>query len=146
MNFLSPTNKSGGEGQKLYLEKQREVLHSDTNLVEIDLVRSGQRVIAFPEHRIPPEHQRDYVVCVRCAWSIRARELFALPLRQRLPAIPIPLRKTDRPVALDLQAIFDEAYQNGRYDDINYTQPPEPPLDPKDETWADALLKAAKSR
>jgi hypothetical protein len=48
IEFLSPANKSGGEGQKLYLEEQQQVLHSDTNLVEIDLVRSGQRVIAFP--------------------------------------------------------------------------------------------------
>src|SRR5437773_9325252 len=57
IEFLSPANKGGGEGQRLYLQKQQEVLHSDTNLVEIDLVRSGQRVIAFPEHRIPSEHR-----------------------------------------------------------------------------------------
>src|SRR5207249_6612444 len=54
IEFLSPANKAGGEGQKLYLQKQRELLHSETNLVEIDLLRSGQRVLAFPEHRIPP--------------------------------------------------------------------------------------------
>src|SRR5262249_43029515 len=40
IEFLSPANKAGGEGQKLYLQKQRELLHSQTNLVEIDLVRS----------------------------------------------------------------------------------------------------------
>ena len=98
IEFFSPANKTGGEGEKLYLQKQRELLHSDTNLVEIDLVRSGQRVIAFPEHRIPPQHRRDALVCVRCAWSERARELYVLPLRERLPAIAIPLRQTDRPV------------------------------------------------
>src|SRR5580765_506143 len=77
IEFLSPANKAGGEGQKLYLQKQRELLHSDTNFVEIDLVRSGQRVIAFPEHRIPPQHRRDSLVCVRCAWSERGRALYA---------------------------------------------------------------------
>src|SRR5437899_6327480 len=71
IEFLSPANKAGGEGQRLYLQKQNEVLHSDTNFVEIDLVRSGQRVIAFPEHRIPSPHRHDYLVCVRCAGSGR---------------------------------------------------------------------------
>ena len=146
IEFLSPTNESGGEGKKLYLQKQREVLNSDTNLVEIDLVGSGHRIIAFPEHRIPAEHQRDYLACVRCAWSERARELYVLPLRKQLPAIPIPLRRADRPVPLDLQALVDQCYHNGRYDRIDYTQPPDPPLDPQDEAWADALLKAAKRR
>ena len=143
IEFLSPANKAGGEGQKLYLQKQRELVHSDTNLVEIDLVRSGQRVIAFPEHRIPPPHRGDYLVCIRCAWSERARELYVLPFRERLPAIPIPLRKSDRPVLLNLQALLDQCYHNGRYDDIDYTESPIPPLTAEDAAWAQALLKAA---
>src|SRR5438445_7084177 len=116
IKFLSTEKKAGGEGQKAYLQKQQELLRSDTNIVEIDLVRSGQRVIAFPEHRIPAQHRRDCLVCIRCAWSERARELFVLPLRERLPGIPIPLRQSDRPVVLDLQALIDRCYHNGRYD------------------------------
>ena len=146
IEFLSPANKAGGEGQKIFLQEQSELLHSDTNLVEIDLVRSGQRVIAFPEHRLPPQHRGSYLVCVRCAWSERARELYALPLRERLPAIPIPLRQADRPVALDLQGLLDQCYHNGRYDDIDYAEPPIPPLSPEDAAWAEALLKAAGKR
>jgi hypothetical protein len=146
IEFLSPANKAGGEGQRLYLQKQNEVLHSDTNLVEIDLVRSGQRVIAFPEHRIPSPHRHDYLVCVRCAASGRARELYALPLRERLPAIPIPLRKTDRSVLLDLQGLINQCYHNGRYDDIDYSQPPIVPLSAEDSAWAEGVLKAAGKR
>ncbi len=146
IEFLSPANKAGGEGRKHYLQKQREILKSNTNLVEIDLLRSGQRVIAFPEHRIPSRHRGDYLVCVRCAWSERARELYALPLRDRLPAIPVPLRGTDRPILLDLQALMDQCYRNGRYDDIDYAQPPSPPLTAGHAEWADALLKAAGKR
>ncbi len=59
IEFLGPANKAGGDGQKLYVQKRREVLHSRTHLVEIDLVRSGRRVIAFPEHRIPSQHRYD---------------------------------------------------------------------------------------
>ncbi|MBI4662245.1 MAG: DUF4058 family protein [Verrucomicrobia bacterium] len=146
IEFLSPANKAGGEGQKLYLQKQRELLQSDTNLVEIDLVRSGQRVIAFPDHRIPPAHRGDYLVCVRCAWSERTRQLYVLPLRERLPAIPIPLRQNDRPVPLDLQALIDQCYQNARHDDIDYAATPIPPLSEEDEAWAQALFKAAGRR
>jgi hypothetical protein len=146
IEFLSPANKAGGEGQKLYLQKQQEVLHSETNLVEIDLVRSGERVLAFPHHRIPPQHRRDGLVCVRCAWSERARELYVLPLRERLPAIPIPLRQSDPPVPLDLQGLLDQCYHNGRYDDIDYSEPPIPALTPEDSQWAEALLKVAAKR
>ncbi len=138
-----PTNKAGGEGQKLYLRKQHEIPHSDTNLVEIDLVRSGQRAIAFPEHRIPPQVRQEPLVCVRCAWSERARELYVLPLRERLPAIPIPLRQKDRPVLLNLQALLDQCYHNGRYDDIDYSQPPVPPLPAEEAAWAETILKGA---
>jgi hypothetical protein len=143
IEILSPANKAGREGQRLYLQKQRKLLHSQTNLVEIDWVRSGTRVLAFPEHRIATQHRGDYLVCVRCAWSERARELYALPLRERLPGIPIPLRKTDDAILLNLKALIDQCYQNGGHDDIDYTQPPVPPLSADDAAWAQPLLKAA---
>jgi hypothetical protein len=146
IEFLSPANKSGGEGQKLYLQKQRELLQSDANLVEIDLLRSGTRVIAFPEHRIPAQHRGDYLVCVRCAWSERTRELYVASPRERLPVIPIPLRRTDQPVLLNLQGLLDQCYRNGRYDDIDYTRPPIPALAVEDATWAESILKAAGKR
>jgi hypothetical protein len=69
-----------------------------------------------------------------------------LPLRERLPAIPIPLRQSDRPVPLDLQALLDQCYRNGRYDDIDYAEAPIPALDTEEMAWAEALLKAAGKR
>ena len=83
-------------------------------------------------------------MCVRCAWSERGRALYALPLRERLLAIPIPLRQSDRPVPLDLQALLDQCYRNGRYDDIDYAEPPTPALAGDDAVWAEALLKAVR--
>jgi hypothetical protein len=41
IEFLSPSNKSPGANRELYLRKQREIISSDTNLVEIDLNRFG---------------------------------------------------------------------------------------------------------
>lgn len=42
-----------------------------------------------------------------------------LPLRQRLLSLPIPLRPTDSPARLDLEALVDQAYASGRYDDLD---------------------------
>jgi hypothetical protein len=65
LEFLSPSNKRRGAGQELYLAKQAEVLGSDTSLVEIDLVRAGQRVLALPSDDIPFAHRQDCLACAR---------------------------------------------------------------------------------
>jgi hypothetical protein len=141
IEFLSPANKLGGQGQQKYLEKQAEVLQSDASLVEIDLVRRGARVLALPEYDIPPQSRADYLACVSPGWKRTRRELYVMPLRQRLPTIPIPLRKNERPVTLDLQALLDQVYSAGRYDDTDYRSQPEPPLSPEDAAWVADLLK-----
>ena len=55
--------------------------------------------------------------------------------------ISIPLRPADRDVPLNLQAILDQCYRNGGYDDIDYRGEPDPPLPPDDASWADGLLR-----
>jgi hypothetical protein len=55
--------------------------------------------------------------------------------------ISIPLRSGDADVPLDIQAVADQCYRNGGYDDIDYTGEPEPRLKKADTAWADALLK-----
>src|SRR5438552_11999593 len=46
IEVLSPWNKSPGQGQEEYRSKQRAVLLSDANLVEIDLLRGGGHTVA----------------------------------------------------------------------------------------------------
>lgn len=41
LEVLSPTNKRPGQGRQVYEAKRRQVLGSLTNLVEIDLLRTG---------------------------------------------------------------------------------------------------------
>ncbi|MBI2929386.1 MAG: DUF4058 family protein [Verrucomicrobia bacterium] len=143
IEFLSPANKSGGTGQAKYLEKQAEVLQSDASLVEIDLVRAGERVLALPTHLIPPQHRGHYLACISPGWKRNRRELHAMPLRQRLPVLHIPLRQNEAPVDLDLQALVDHTYAAGRYDDLDYVAELEPPLSSEDAAWAAELLGAA---
>ena len=143
IEFLSPTNKSGDTGQSKYLAKQAEVLRSDASLVEIDLVRAGQRVLALPAGEIPAQHRGDYLACISPGWKRNRRELYPMPLRQRLPFLPIPLRQDETPVILDLQALVDQAYTTGRYDRLDYGSKLNPPLSAEDAAWAEALLRVA---
>jgi hypothetical protein len=143
VEFLSPSNKRHGAGQEQYLAKQIEVLGSDTSLVEIDLVRAGQRVLALPSDDIPFEHRKDYLACVSPGWKRRRRELYPMPLRQRLPLLPIPLRENEPRLPLDLQALVDQAYAAGRYHKLDYGAALETPLALEDAAWAQTLLSAA---
>ena len=62
--------------------------------------------------------------------------MYEVSLRTRLPSIRIPLRQDDEDVRLPLQPLFDVAYANGRYDTLDYSKPPVPPLEREDELWA----------
>ena len=140
IEVLSRANKYPGSGQKEYRRKQEEVLQSDASLVEIDLVRGGHRVMSMPKSLVPPQHQDDYLVCISPGWNRSQRQLYAMPLRKRLPAIRIPLRQNDTPVRIDLQPLIDRAYQLGGYDDIDYAEELDPPLTVEEAAWVKTLI------
>jgi len=142
IEFLSPANKIGGTGQQKYLEKQREILRSEASLVEIDLVRAGNRVLALPAAEIPTHFTRDYLATISPGWDHCTIELYRMPLRERLPVLPIPLRPDEQRIHLDLQALIDEAYEKGGHDDLNYSEPLDPPLQEDEAGWIAAILRA----
>jgi hypothetical protein len=108
------------------------------SLVEIDLVRTGEWVLAMPyEERL----DATYRVVVRRAWTPRDAEYYRVSLTEKLPTILVPLRPADTDVPLDLQALIDQCYRNGGYDDIDYASAPQPPLAPPDARWASRLLR-----
>jgi hypothetical protein len=145
VEVLSPSNKYAGAGRELYRQKQRDLVDGGVSLVEIDLLRAGPHVLQVPLKQYPPEYRTPYKVCVHRGWKAKA-EIYRVPLRERLPAIRVPLRETDQDVPLDLQALIAQVYRHGRYDDIDYTVPPVPPLEPEDAAWADELLRTAGKR
>lgn len=123
IELLSPANKRPGPGRDLYLEKRMEVLASRTNLIELDLLRGGQRMpMAGP---LPPG---DYFALV-CRSRRTDADVYAWRLEQRLPVIPIPLDQGVADVALDLQKAFDLTFDRAAYTDtLNYNEPLTPPL------------------
>ncbi len=53
IEILSLWNKLPGQGQREYRRKQEELQKARVNLVEIDLLRRGHRVLAVPYAHIP---------------------------------------------------------------------------------------------
>jgi hypothetical protein len=146
IEFLSPANKLTHDGSGKYRQKQREVLQADINMVEIDLTRGGTWQLLYPTAQLPLDYRTTYLTCVRRGFGFGRFEIYRMPLRERLPAIRVPLRAKDADIALDVQALVDLAYQEGRYDDIDYGQPAVPPLAEEDEKWAESLLKSAAKK
>lgn len=147
IEFVSPTNKALGEGRRLYLEKQEEAIIAGVSLVEIDLTRGGAHVFRFNRAEILLKKRAEYFASVwrasRDPWRF---EVYPIALRERLPAIRIPLRPDDRDVVLDLQELIVRAYEEGRHDDLDYAAELDPPLAEEDRAWAAELLKDARSR
>jgi len=146
LEFISPTNKSPGEGRDAYIKKRREFLDSNANLVEVDLVRAGDWLALVRPYRVPPAYRTMYRVCVRRAVRSDKAELYPISLRQRLPAITIPLRVGDSDIVLDLQDLLDRVYESGRYEATDYRPECQPPLEGEDRAWADDLLGKAGRR
>lgn len=140
IEILSPVNKAGSTGQLAYIRKQREYLDAGVNLVEIDLIRAGNFVLAVPEDRLPSACRTPYLICIRRVTRQGRAELYPASLRQALPNIPLPLRPTDKDVVLRLQPLLDACYRDGRYQRINYGTEPVPRLGEADARWADSIL------
>jgi len=145
IEFVSPSNKQPGDGRVQYRRKQNECIDARVNLVEIDLTREGQRELLVTELELPPDYLTPFLACVfRATWQkVGRKEVYRIPLTERLPAIRIPLRAEDPDAIRDLQSVIDDAYESGRYDrTINYALPATPPLSDEDARWADQLLRA----
>jgi len=141
VEFVSPWNKVGVNGQERYARKQANYLAAGINLVEIDLVRQGSYVLAAPGEMIPDALRTPYLVCVYRNETPDQVEVFRVPLRERLPNIPVPLRGGEPDAVVQLQPLIDDCYRDGRHYRTDYRVEPKPPLSKEDAAWADALLR-----
>ena len=139
----SPSNKTTIAGRKSYETKRAECLEARTSFVEIDLTRAGQRRLLVEMSSLPKDKRGEYLVSVHRAYSgeFGRNEGYGLKLRERLPGIRIPLRKGEPDVALDLQAVVNQAYEAGAYGrSLTYEHRLDPPLAAEDRAWADELI------
>ncbi len=141
IEVLSVADKVPGEGLEVYLNKQKGLLEAGVNLVEIDLLRTGQRVVSLSPTSLLQFVNVPYLVCVFRSWQPRQREVYPIALNQPLPKVAVPLRPSDADVVLDLQQLLQRCYEVGRYDRlINYSHDPDPPLDAEGMNWLHQLL------
>jgi hypothetical protein len=139
MELLSPFNKAPGEdGVEAYLEKRAEFLASRCHLIELDLLRGGERL-----PMAGPLPKGDYYAYLGRTGRRPRGQIIAWPLRSPLPTIGVPLLPGDPEVPLDLQGVFRAAYEPSLYDRrLPYEQPLLPPLRPEDEAWVRQRLLA----
>ncbi len=142
IEFTSPANKLAGMGRKMYRRKSKELIAGKVSLVEVDLIRAGKWNLRAPQRMVAARHRDGtYHVCVTRGWNRFQYEVYPITLRERLPVISVPLRKTDPDALLDLQSLIDQAYENGSYGyDVDYIKPPVPALAEIDRDWEKSLL------
>ena len=146
IELLSPANKVG-DGRDQYLQKQTDLLATEVNLVEIDLLGYGKPTVLARNVAITDPADWRYLADISRARPRTELEIYAIPLPKPLPKCRIPLLREDPDAVLDLQAVFNRSYDVGGYDLlIDYTQPPPVPLTDAEAAWLDALLKEKNLR
>ncbi len=137
IEILSPINKRRSNPEhREYLNRRNTLLNTSTHLMEIDLLRKGERVeMSAP---LPPA---PYYVILSRASRRPICEVWPVQLGTPLPTVPVPLLKDDPDVALNLQQALADAYAQARYERrIDYNRPPAGPLTETETGWLRTLL------
>ncbi len=141
IEVLSPANKFG-QGREDYLYKQSDLMATDVNLVEIDLLGYGKATVLARNAIITKPANWRYLIDISRGGRRNALELYAIPLHDRLPNCRIPLRPPDADAVLELTAVFNRCYDVGSYDLlIDYSKLPEVPLQAAEAEWVQKHLQ-----
>jgi hypothetical protein len=141
IEVLSPTNKrTGTPGWDLYQRKRQSILLGDVSLVEIDLLRGGQRM-----PMLDPWPDSPYTLMVARARKPQMCRVWEGSFQRALPPIPVPLVKPDPDIPLSLQPLVDTIYQRFRYrHSIDYATELQPPLSRKEAAWCRQRLQGQR--
>jgi hypothetical protein len=138
VELLSPANKIHAQGRQAYETKRESIFRSSTNLVEIDLLREGK-----PLPVVGPQVSSDYRILIRRSAQHPRAYLHLFSLREPIPKFELPLLPGDEEPTVDLNQILHDLYTRARFDlRLDYTKPPEPPLNDEDTAWAATFLPA----
>ena len=141
IEIISPSNKTAS-GAMRFAARQESLLHHGVNIVDIDLIRGGERPI--PDVFLPllktETGRTTYLIMTALGIDPEERHVYYCPLTERLPAIKIPLRPTDEGLTLDLQPLVDRCYQMGRYWQVSQRGLPGLPLGKEEQASAQQIL------
>lgn len=145
IEVLSPKNKKRESmGRDVYIAKQKRCINSESNFLEIDLLRRGAYSLAVPYQgvvRVRPQPWH-YGICLHRGGEGAIFEMWLSSLRERLPIVSVPLTEDMPDLVLNMNEVISILYEEGSYDTIlDYSQEPAPPLSPEDALWLDELLR-----
>jgi len=144
IEILSPVNKRPAhEAFEEYQRKRRDLFRSAAHLMEIDLLRGGER-----PPLVTPRPPAPYFVMLSRVERRPKVDLWPLRLPDPIPVMPAPLSAPDPDVPLDLGKAIHTIYDRASYDlRIDYRQPPpRPDLEAEDRAWLESHLQAAGVR
>jgi hypothetical protein len=137
-------NKRPGHAAYLtYRRKRQAILESRAHLMEIDLLRAGERPpLAEPLPEAP------YFVILSRAERRPVAEVWPLRLQEPIPILPVPLLPPDPDAPVNLGRALAAIYDRSGYDlRIDYTSSPPPPtLAAEDAAWLDMHLRTMRQR
>jgi hypothetical protein len=138
IELLSPANKQSGQDRRQFLGKRDELLASEINYIEIDLLRAGPRM---PVDNLP---DCEYYALVSRAALRPTADLWPIRLAEPLPNIPVPLREPDADATFDLRRALDQAFEAGGYAAYIYSGEPNPALSADQQAWAKEQLRSGQ--
>jgi Protein of unknown function (DUF4058) len=144
IELLAPVNKRPSfDGADAYERKRQAVFRSNAHLLEIDLLRAGCRPQLLTSLPAAP-----YFIFLSRAERRPQIDIWPLTLRDPILPVPVPLRRPDPDVVLDVGRAIHHNYTSARYERrIDYrAAPPPPPLTPEDHAWLNAHLHSLERR
>ena len=139
IEILSPVNKRA-PGLEQYLQKRMRLHRSGVHLMEVDLIRRGER---------PVQHSmlEGTAYCIALTRAEQTQtDIWPVDIRSALPVVPVPLSAPDEDVALDLQQALQAVYGEAAYHlSIRYSENPPPPMmSEADLVWIKSMIPAEK--
>ncbi len=108
VELLSPADKTPGRDRDAYLNKRDDYLASQVNLVEMDLLRAGERPPVVGT--VPPA---DYYFLVCRHFDFPQAGVWPLSVRDPLPSLPMPLNPDVEPPFVQLRAVSGSGLRRG---------------------------------
>jgi hypothetical protein len=132
LELLSPVNKARGkDGIEAYESKREELLTTTCHLIELDLLRGGERL---PIKGAMPSG--DYFAYIGRSDRRPTCQIIGWPWQSVLPPIPLPLLPEDGETQIDLALAFKDAYDPAYYHQrLPYDSPLRPPLSEPELEW-----------
>jgi hypothetical protein len=136
IEVLSPVNKEGEYNS--YLAKRYRLLKAGIHLMEIDLLREGQRVPLAVEVDSP------YMCLVTRAHEYPKTHVWKVTWSEPLPVLPVPLQPDDPDVLIELAPAVAQAFEIHFEGFVDYTADPPGELSAAWREEIGAILKGNK--